>query len=142
VLELEVLIVEFGAVDGFSTCAIASCKISTLDHELLDHSVEDRSLVGELFSCLANAFLSRAESPEVLCGLGHDIVVQLESDSALLVVTNRDVEEDTAPLLFFRHDGLFFYSYMRKLWYVIVVELIGKFTFNLPAALVRAPGIF
>jgi len=40
VLEGEVLIIELGAVDRLSACAIAGREVTTLNHELLDDTVE------------------------------------------------------------------------------------------------------
>lgn len=87
-LEVEVLVVELGAVDGLPTCAIVGCEITTLDHELLDDAVESGALVGELVAGLALAFLAGAESAEVFCGLRDDIVVQLEGDTSFGLVAN------------------------------------------------------
>lgn len=42
-LELEVLIGEFLAVNGFTTGSIEIGKVTTLDHKLLDHTVENGS---------------------------------------------------------------------------------------------------
>ena len=97
-LELEVLVVELGAIDGFSTCAIAGCEISTLDHELLDNTVEDRALIRQLLARFAFPFLARAEASKVLSGLWNDTIVELKSDSALCLLANGDIKEDAASL--------------------------------------------
>jgi len=85
VLELEVLICEFLAVDRFSTSAVASGEITTLKHELGDDTMECG--VG-----VAKAVLARAELAEILRGLGYDIVVQLEDDAACVGAADADVE--------------------------------------------------
>jgi UDP-3-O-[3-hydroxymyristoyl] glucosamine N-acyltransferase len=43
VLELEVLIGEFLAVNGFTTSSVEIGEVTTLDHKLLDHTVENGS---------------------------------------------------------------------------------------------------
>ena len=86
VLLLEVLILEFLAVDGLAASAIFVGEVTTLGHEVIDDSVEGASLV-------AKAFLASAELPEVLGSLGDDIVIELEDDAASLAATNVDVEE-------------------------------------------------
>lgn len=62
VLQLEVLIREFLAIDRLSTRAVSLCKVSSLDHKGLDNSVEARTLV-------TKAFLASSQSSEILCGL-------------------------------------------------------------------------
>ena len=102
-LVLEVLILEFHAVDALSACSIASCEVSSLDHELLDDAVEDRALVPERLAGFTFAFLACAESAEVFCGLGNYIVVEFEGNSAFELLADGDVEEDSATFLLFGH---------------------------------------
>ena len=87
-LQLEVFIVELGAVDRLSASSIASREITTLDHKLLDDSVESGAFIGERFSGFAFTLLAGAESSEVLGGLGNDVVVQLEADPTFWLVAN------------------------------------------------------
>lgn len=81
-LKLEIFIIELRAIDRLSSGTISCCEITTLDHELLDNSVEGGSLIREENARFAIAFLAGAECAEVFCGLGHDVVVQLEADSS------------------------------------------------------------
>ena len=46
VLVNEVFIGEFGTVDRFATCTVASCEVTTLGHEVIDNSVEEIAFVG------------------------------------------------------------------------------------------------
>lgn len=57
---------------------VATGEVATLEHELGDDTVE-------LGSRVAKALLARAESTEVLCRLGDDVVEELKVDAALLV---------------------------------------------------------
>lgn len=66
VLQLEVLIVKLGAVNGLSSSAVTLREVTTLDHEVLDDTVEGRVLVSK-------ALLARAESSEVLGRLYHEL---------------------------------------------------------------------
>lgn len=59
---------------------VATGEVTTLEHELGDDTVERGSLVAE-------AVLSGAELTEVLGGLGDDVVVQVEEDTAALGYT-------------------------------------------------------
>jgi len=102
-LESEVLVFEFGAVDALPACSIASGEITTLDHKLLDNAVEGAALVAEEFAGFAFTLLAGAEGAEVVSGLGDYIVVQLEGDAAFLLSANCDVEVNTTALLFFCH---------------------------------------
>ena len=95
-LQLEVLVLELGAVDGLAASAIARGEVTALDHELLDDAVEDGPLVVQRLARLADAFLAGAEGSEVLGRLGHDIVVQLECDAAGRLAADGNVEEDAA----------------------------------------------
>lgn len=62
---------------------VATSEVTALEHELGDDAVEGRALVAE-------ALLTGAESTEVLGGLGHDAVVELEVDAAGLDYTARN----------------------------------------------------
>jgi hypothetical protein len=64
-LEFEVLILEFGAVDALATSAISLGEVSTLTHEVLDHAVECRALI-------TKAFLASREGAEILSGLREE----------------------------------------------------------------------
>lgn len=95
-LELKVLVLKLLAVDGLAAGAVASGEVTTLDHELLDDTVEARTLVVEGLARLSKALLACAEGAEVLRGLGHDIVVQLQHDTTGGTLADADVEEDAA----------------------------------------------
>jgi hypothetical protein len=57
---------------------VATSEVTTLEHEVGNHTVE-------LGAGIAKALLSCAESAEVLCGLGHDIVEELKVDATSLL---------------------------------------------------------
>ena len=69
----------------FHTIAIG--EVATLNHELLDDSVEGGSLVTE-------ALLARAQSTEVLGGLGNCLPIETYDDSAQFLIPVRDIEKD------------------------------------------------
>ena len=54
---------------------IAACEVATLKHELRDHTVEFGATVSE-------ALLAGAKGAEVLSGLWHDVVIEVEVDPA------------------------------------------------------------
>ena len=85
VLQLEVLISEFGSVDRFSSSAVVVGEVSSLEHELGDDSVE-------AWSGIAEALLTSAESSEVLSSLGDYVLVEFEGDSACGSSVNGDVK--------------------------------------------------
>jgi len=87
VLQLEVLILELGAIDGFSAGAVVVGEVAALAHEPGDDSVERRVLEAE-------ALLHGAQSAEILCGLGHYIGTQLHNDAAKSLSTSSHIEED------------------------------------------------
>lgn len=95
-LQLEVLVVEFGTVDALAAGAVAGRKVTALDHELLDNAVEAGALVVQGNAALAEALLAGAQSAKVLSGLGYHVVVQLHENAANLAVANLNVEEDAA----------------------------------------------
>jgi hypothetical protein len=47
VLELEVLIGEFLAIDRLATSAVSVGEVAALDHEVLDDTVEGRTLISK-----------------------------------------------------------------------------------------------
>ena len=87
VLDAEVLIFEFLAVDGFTASAVAFGEVSTLDHELGDDPVEARTLIAE-------AILAGGELIEISGCLGDLVAVETHEDAAKRLSTLLDVEVD------------------------------------------------
>jgi hypothetical protein len=81
----SVLTSKFLAIDGLATSTVATGEITALKHELGDHTVE-------LGTFIAKPVLASCELPEVSCGIGDDLVVQLECDSTRLPTTDLDVK--------------------------------------------------
>lgn len=69
--QLEVFVLEPGAVDGLAAGAVVVGEITTLTHEVRDHPVETATLVSE-------TLLSGTKRAEVLRRLGDNILPQLE----------------------------------------------------------------
>jgi hypothetical protein len=61
---------------------IATSKVAPLNHEVRDNAMEFGAGV-------AIALLARAQCAEVLRRLGHDVVVEIEPDTALLLCRQR-----------------------------------------------------
>lgn len=97
-LQLEVLILELGAVDRLPARTVASREVSALDHELLDDPVEGRALVREQLAGFAFTLLPRAERAEVLSCLGNNVIIEFEGHSAFRFRADTKVEEDSAAL--------------------------------------------
>jgi hypothetical protein len=87
VFDLEVLIIEFLSVDGFSASAIAFGEVSTLDHELGDDTMEARALVAE-------AMLTGGELEEVPGCLWDLVAVETHDDAAEGLATLLNVKVD------------------------------------------------
>lgn len=73
------------AVDGLATSAVSLGEVATLEHEVGDHTVEARSSI-------AFFGLPLCELAEVAGGLGDDIVVELEDNSASGLVVDGDIK--------------------------------------------------
>jgi len=87
VLYAEVLISEFFAINRFATGSIAASEVAALDHEFRNDTMEFATLKAE-------AFLSGAESAEVLGRLRNDIGVKGELDATSGLTANGDVEKN------------------------------------------------
>lgn len=70
--QLKVLVLESGAINGFSTGTIVVGEITTLTHEIRNHPVETATFV-------AKALLSGTKRAEILRCLGDNILPQLEN---------------------------------------------------------------
>jgi hypothetical protein len=86
-LKVAVILYSLTSVDRLAAGSVAAGEVASLAHELGDHSVELAALVAE-------ALLASAKSAEVLRGLRHNIVVQLEGDAPLRLATDVQIEED------------------------------------------------
>ena len=87
VLEGEVLVVEFSAVDGLAAGAVVIGEVATLAHEVGDDTVEAATLVAE-------ALLAGAEGTEVLRRPRHYVRAQLDDDASNGLAIGGHVEED------------------------------------------------
>merc|ERR1740138_783017 len=92
VLELEVLVLELFAVDGFAASAGAVGEVAALEHELRDDAVELGALVGKRLAGLAHALLARAERSEVLNRLRHRLAVKVHGDAPGVLSIDVDVK--------------------------------------------------
>jgi len=82
----EVLVAKFFAVDGLAAGTVLSGEVTALAHETGDHSMEGRAFVSE-------AFLTSAQSSEVLDSLWHSIVVHLKHNSTGWLTANGHIEK-------------------------------------------------
>lgn len=103
-LQLEVLVLEFGSINRLSASSIASSKITSLTHETFNYSMEDGTFVVERFTGLPYTLLTGAESSKVLRGLRHNIVVKLEGDTTLSPLADCDIKVNAATCFRLGHD--------------------------------------
>jgi len=75
VLQLEVLIWKFLAVNGFATSSVSSCKVTTLAHETSDDAVK-------LGTFVAETLLSGGKSSEVLRGLWDSFPIKSDDNTS------------------------------------------------------------
>lgn len=81
VLQDEVFVGEFLAIDGLATSAIMVREVSALEHEVGDHAMECGALVAE-------AFLARAQRTEVFASLWSDICSQLQKTNTFKILVD------------------------------------------------------
>jgi hypothetical protein len=72
---------------GLATSAVTLGEVTALDHKVLDDTVESRTLI-------TKALLASSQSAEVLSCLGDSLAVEAHNDTAELLVTLLNVEED------------------------------------------------
>lgn len=77
--------VESLAIDGLATGAVAPGEITALKHELGDHTVEEGTLV-------AITVLASRKFPEVSCGFGDGVIIQLKNDSTKRMAIDGNVK--------------------------------------------------
>lgn len=88
-LELKIFILELLTIDRLSTGTISSGEVSSLDHEPFDDSMKAgtyyifqqetdwkagdlHTFITQWLAWFSNAFLSRAQASEILCGFWND----------------------------------------------------------------------
>jgi len=92
VLQDEVFVGEFVAVDGLASGSVTSGEVTTLAHESRNNAMESRFLVAE-------PLFAGAESTEVLARLGADVRVERHDDTARGASADLHIKED----VLFRH---------------------------------------
>ena len=90
----EVLVVEFSAVDGFATSAVASGEVATLGHETWDNTMELATLEVEVLALGAHAFFTGAKGAEVFGSLRSVLRVEGNFNSASSLAADGNIKED------------------------------------------------
>ena len=85
-LQNEILIIKFLAIDGLATSTIMACEVTTLAHKSQDYSVKAGTFI-------TKSFLSSAQSSKVFCCLWNFVCKQLKRDAAQGLAVDSDVEE-------------------------------------------------
>lgn len=86
-LDFEVLIIEFGTVNGFSSHSVVMSKVTALGHEVIDDSVEMGFLESKSFGV-------ETELSEVICSLWYDVVEEFKGDFSGFISSEIEVKED------------------------------------------------
>lgn len=84
-LQGEVLVLEFVAVDGFASGAVVVREVAALAHEVGDDAMEGGALV-------AVALLAGAQGTEVLACLRYDIGAKLKRAEKLFLISANAME--------------------------------------------------
>ena len=81
---------EFFPVNRLAASAITPGEIASLEHEVFNHAVKFRTLVSKDMA----AFILKAhcQFTEILAGLWHDVVVELENNALRCGVADFDIE--------------------------------------------------
>jgi hypothetical protein len=87
VLELEVFVCKLFTVDALAAGSVVVGEVTPLKHEPWDNAVKTRSFVAE-------AFLFRAQEPEVARSFWHNVVKKFEDNSASRLAPDGDFEEN------------------------------------------------
>ena len=85
-LQNEILIIKFLAIDGLATSTIMACEVTTLAHKSRNYSVKAGTFI-------TKSFLSSAQSTKVFCCLWNFVCKQLKRDAAQGLAVDSDVEE-------------------------------------------------
>jgi len=93
-LQLEVLISEFGAIDALAAGSVSPSEVSALAHEIGDDAMESGSLEVERLAGLSGSLFASAQSSEIFGGLGDDVSRQLHHNSSCGLAADRHVEEN------------------------------------------------
>ena len=86
-LQDEILIIKFLAIDGLATSTIMACEVTTLAHKSRNYSVKAGTFI-------TKSFLPSAQSMKVFCCLWNFVCKQLKRDAAQGLAVDSDVEED------------------------------------------------
>mmetsp|Transcript_7603 Transcript_7603/g.16457 ORF Transcript_7603/g.16457 Transcript_7603/m.16457 type:complete len:269 (+) Transcript_7603:437-1243(+) len=92
-LDFEVFVRKFLAVNTLPTSSIGIGEISTLNHEVFNNAVENRSLVMQRLSRNSIALLTSAQSSEVFGSFGCHVSIQLHDDPAKVLIALLHIEE-------------------------------------------------
>jgi hypothetical protein len=94
VLESEVLVGKFLAVDGLATGAVAAGEVTTLAHEIVNDTMERRALEVQRLAGLPLTLFASAEGAEIFRGLRDDIRAKGHLNAASGGAADGHVEEN------------------------------------------------
>ena len=82
-LQLEILILELGAIDRLAACAVESGEVAALRHEVRNDAMENGvSEMNGLAGKLRLSFFSRTQLPEILRSQRHHVLEELKLNAA------------------------------------------------------------
>lgn len=82
-------------VDRLAASTVAGSEVTALAHEVRNHAVEGGALKVKRLTGATRSLLARAQSPEILSRLGHDISTQRHLNATKVIArASLDVEED------------------------------------------------
>ena len=84
-LQNEILIIKFLAIDGLATSTIMACEVTTLAHKSQNYSLKAGTFI-------TKSFLSSAQSMKIFCCLWNFVCKQLERDAAQGLTVDSAVE--------------------------------------------------
>mmetsp|Transcript_19045 Transcript_19045/g.34346 ORF Transcript_19045/g.34346 Transcript_19045/m.34346 type:complete len:308 (+) Transcript_19045:1256-2179(+) len=92
-LDFEVFVRKFLAVNTLSTSSIGIGEISTLNHEVFNNAVENRSLVMQWLSRNSIPHLTSTQGSEVIGSFRCNVSIKLHDDPAKVLVALLHIEE-------------------------------------------------
>ena len=91
-LQDKVLVLEFFAVDAFTTGSVTPSEVTSLAHESWNHAMEFTALVVQRFSTVPHTLFAGTQRAEVFCGFRNDVPEEPNLDAPSRLSANFKIE--------------------------------------------------
>ena len=93
-LQDKIFVLEFFAIDTFTTSSVPPREITSLTHESRNHAMEFAAFIMQWYATVPHPLFAGTQCAKVFCGLRNDVPEESNLDASSRLATNFKIEEN------------------------------------------------